>query len=114
MKKIIGLTVLLMSLWAVFAWGDAMTPSAVQTGSALVSNHAGLLFGISVTTDGTNACTIDIYDSMAGSGTKVMTTWTAPATPVSQAYSFNPPIKLNTGLYVNVTTSGTMSYVVYQ
>ena len=114
MKKIIGLMLLLIGLWSVFAWGDAMIPSAVKTVSALISGRPGYVYGISVTTDGSNACTIDLYDNMAGSGTKVVPTWTVPATPVSQAYSFNPPIKLSTGLYVSVTTSGTISYVVYQ
>ena len=114
MKKVLSVLCLSIMFFVVQAIAkDYIIPSAVKTSSAAIISTAGYIHGISVTTDGTNAVTVNLYDNTAGSGTKIFPTWTVAATPTSQAYSFYPPVRVTNGLYASLATSGTVSYVVY-
>ena len=95
---------------------DYQSPSAVKTGDAAIKSSPGYFFGILVATDGTNDVTIQIYDNTSGSGTKLLPDSLVITTGSSDRWeqiSFNPPLPFSTGLYVDVTTSGTVNYIVY-
>jgi len=90
--------------------------STSQTASAAIATSPGYLHGIVVITDGTNSVTVDIYDNAsAASGTKLIPQWivTTSSSNRAQSYSIDPPIKFSNGIYVVVTTSGTVTYMVY-
>jgi anti-sigma-K factor RskA len=89
--------------------------SGSKSASALILDGTGKLHGIVVTTDGTNAQTVDIYDNTSATGTKLIPTWvvTTSSTDRTQSIGFYPPVNFNTGCYVNVSGSGTVGYVVY-
>ena len=117
MKKLILVVFGILALASV-AWGlvDYSTQSATKTADAAISTVPGYFHGITVTTDATNACTIDIYDNAsAASGDKLIPTWVVPtsATNRAQTYSVSPPVRYLKGIYVDITCAGTCSYMVY-
>jgi hypothetical protein len=116
MKKIIfgvAMAVLLVCATAnaqtfVNGSGSNSTDALIWTGDV---NFQGILLA----TDGTNACTVSVYDNTSAAGTLLMPTTVVPtsATDRSRGFYFNLPVRANTGLYVDITCSGTCSYVVY-
>ena len=92
-----------------------MKPSVTKTGSACILNGKGLFYGILLTTDATNAVTLDIYDSTTASGTKIIPTSTITTNSADRlrSISFALPLHVSNGIYVNVTCSGTVAYMVY-
>ena len=86
-----------------------------ETASALIYTGACNFHGIIVCTDGTNDITLNIYDNIAGSGTKIIPETIIPTSADirSQHIKFPTPVKCSTGLYVTVSGSGTESYMVY-
>ena len=92
-----------------------MKPSVTKTGSACILESKGLFYGILLITDGTNAVTLDIYDNTTASGIKIIptTTVTTSAADRIRSLSFALPLHVSNGIYVNVTCSGTVTYMVY-
>ena len=116
MKKRIILGVAIAVLICATAYAQSfVNSSGSKTGSAVIFGMPGNLHKIVVSTDATNAQTVDIYDSVDDSGTKLIPTWivTTSATDRTQTIGFSPPVRFSTALYVKVAGSGTMSYVVY-
>jgi hypothetical protein len=117
MKRFIlaGLIVLMLILPA---WSQSWEmPSTTKTASAAILSMRGNFHGLFLVTDGTNAVTVDVYDNTAASGRKLIPTWVVPssATNRSAAISFNPPIPVKIGIYVNVSVAGggSVSYMAY-
>ena len=100
---------------------DSCRPSAVYTASqnAIITGK-GKLWGVMVTTDGTNAPTLSIFDSLTQAGSKMMPDPVFPAAAAVfskfQMISLDCPIAFNTGLSVTLTLgAGTASYqLLYQ
>lgn len=85
--------------------------SGVKTADTLVATGVGYFHGIMVVTDGANTCTVTVYDNTSAAGTKMFPSVIVPAAAsYGMAYSFNPPRIFRTGLYVDITTSGTCSF----
>ena len=82
--------------------------------AAAVTGH-GVLYGIILATDGTNAVTVSIYDNTSGSGTELIPTIVIPtsATQRTSSIGFGIPVHFATGCYVDITTAGTVGYMVY-
>lgn len=96
--------------------GEWSKQSAEKTADAAITTSGGLFHGIAVITDATNSVTVSIYDNAtAASGTELIPTWivTTSARDRIQAYSINPPVRYYNGVYVDITTSGTVTYMVY-
>lgn len=120
MRKFILALIVSLSLFAFAlnagAWSDRyMQQTATKTADAACMSVAGYFYGVMVITDGTNSVAVDIYDNTSGSGTKLIPTWTVTTSAASRAatLSMEPPIACNTGIYVDITTAGTVSYIVY-
>ena len=95
---------------------DQCIPSAEYDDDAAILAEAGWFHGITVITDGSNAVTVDIYDNAsAASGTKLIPTATITTSATDRIQTINPPkrIRVKNGIYVNVTCSGTVGYMVY-
>lgn len=93
--------------------------SATQTGDAAIisGGGAGWFLGIMIITDGTNDVDVDVYDNAsAASGTKLIPTWTVKTSTSNRAATLGfeeNEVPFYNGLYVDVATSGTVSYMVY-
>lgn len=116
MKRLL-MALLLTLFLTTGAWaGEWMKQSAQQTADAAITASAGVLHGIIVITDATNAVTLNMYDNAtAASGTKLIPTSTITTgdTDRIQSISLYPPVRFYNGIYVNITCSGTVSYMVY-
>ena len=83
------------------------------TADNLVYTGLGRLRGIFVITDGSNSVTIDAYDNTSAAGTKMIPSWTITGSDNYASVSFGNGEGFGKGLYIDITTSGTVSYMVY-
>ena len=116
-KLVIGLFIIFVLSATSMAFDpEYMDHSTVKTADALIYTGVGYFYGIVCQTDGTNAVTFAVDDSIDGSGAKlhpdvICSTSSSNRTCV---YGFSPPIPFATGLYVNITsTDATPDYTVY-
>lgn len=120
------LTLILILLLASSAWAFKRFPdseygvptaknSGVKTADTAILAAAGIFYGILVVTDGSNACTISVYDNAsAASGTKLFPTVIVPAGSTSgYGISMGYGVLAANGIYTDITTSGTCSFSVY-
>jgi hypothetical protein len=109
MKKVLcGLIICLMLASTVWAVGSAVS-SGYFSSSANVVRGAGLLTGVLITTDGSTAATVIVYDSNTASG-KVLFRATVPGSAYFGGATWEIPIKFDTGIYVAVTTGNCIVY----
>lgn len=90
--------------------------SGVTTADGAVVTEACYLYGVMISTDATNAVTLDAYDNATtNTGTQPFPTWTVTtsATDRTQGLDFNPPVYLKNGLYTDFTCAGTFEAVFY-
>ena len=120
MKKIAALTIVLFMLSVTsllsFEPEDWSGYSAVKTADALIHTGPGWFYGIVVATDGTNAVTFAVHDSLTAANDKIHPDIICQTSSTNRTcvYGFNPPIPFDTGLYVNITsTDASPDYIVY-
>jgi len=98
-------------------WAGSALKSIGNTGDAAITSGTGYLKGIIVHTDGTNSVTLAVYDNAtAASGNKLLSTVTVTTSASNRTTTidfkdFECPYFA--GIYVDVTTSGTVTYDVY-
>jgi len=114
-KLIISLAFLLAACASAFAFTDTpMWVTSALTNDSAAMTQPGYCYGLMVTPDGTNNVTINTYDNDSAAGGKIIhPAWTLTGSGGSQTLSFNPPMEIRNGIYVDVTTTGTVSYMVY-
>lgn len=85
--------------------------NVTASGAVSGTSARGNLLGVTVASDGTNACTVTIYDNSAASGTILGSFQVAAA---GNGVVFTPPwtVAYKKGLYVSVS-AGTPSVMVY-
>jgi hypothetical protein len=111
MKHIILAAIFILALFTV-GYGAEIGPSPEKTADAIITaNPGGQYAGMVVLTDGTNNCTVKVYDSATGADGKVVddgicSTYTCK-------YLFPWPTPYSNGLYVDITTAGTCTYIIY-
>src|ERR1044072_2004286 len=90
-----------------------VTTSGRKTADAAIMAQGGYLHGVILENDGTNACSVILYDSASAAGTvlaKVLLP--ASSTVLSLPVIFTHPVTCNTGIYADVTGTGA-AYTVY-
>lgn len=104
-------------LFAVSADAEGLyRSSGEQSADAAITTTAGVLRGIMVATDATNAVTVSIYDhASAASGTELIPTTIITTSSTDRAQGVFLPFDVGfvNGIYVDITCSGTVAYVVY-
>jgi len=82
--------------------------SATKTASALIHTGAGYFYGFVVKTDGTNSVTIQLYDSLTASGTRIGPDFLCTTSSSNRMCVFGTgdlPVPFSTGLYVAITST---------
>ncbi|MEN6423312.1 MAG: hypothetical protein ABFD76_15335 [Smithella sp.] len=113
MKKIFFIVAMAIMLMASNSFAGADLKVIGKTTDALIVTGNGYLKSLIVNTDGTNSVTVSIYDNTAASGSKVISTFVITTSSVNRLFTieFLPnEIPFTKGLYVDVTTSGTVTY----
>jgi hypothetical protein len=112
-KLLVFLSVFLLLAGTALAFrpDEPTTTSGEQTADATILTGSGYFKQIVIMPDGSNDVTVTIYDNTASSGTKVLPTLTFAGDGGAQA---SPPVwvAVNTGIRVDITTAGTVAYVV--
>ena len=105
--------ILMLLLLASPAWANSIG----NTADAAVTTGPGYLKGLIIHTDGTNAVTVSVYDNAtAASGKKLFSTWTVTTGAADRVQSIafdGQEVPYGNGVYVDITTSGTVTYDVY-
>ena len=87
--------------------------SGLQTLDAVIRNNRTIVTGVQIITDGTNDATVVLHDNAsAASGTEI---FKATVTGTDDTIIFNLPnngVYCSNGVYADITTSGTMGYIV--
>jgi len=113
MKKLLSIVLFCLLMFGGVAYAKDIKPTTEQDSAAAVFTGPGFFAGISITTDGTNNVSVDIYDNTAASGKQLTQTLVFIGTDRVRTFSVGNLIKVDNGIYVNLTCSGTYEYVVY-
>lgn len=116
MKRILIALLIVLFLSTGTLAGEWCKQSTQKTADAAITTSEGVFYGIIFSTDSANYVDVDVYDNAsAASGTKLIPTTriTTSATDRVQSISFMPPIRFYNGIYVDITCSGTINYMVY-
>jgi hypothetical protein len=85
-------------------------PSGNKTADALIYTRAGTLCSLSITTDGTNQCSVLFYDAITATGTEVTTDLTCPgpssSTGPNTCIFGDINLGFDDGLYADMTKAG--------
>ena len=88
--------------------------SGLKTADGVIRASKGILTGVHLISDGTNDATLVIYDNAsAGTGTevfKITISGTDDSIPINLP---NNGVYCTNGIYADITTAGTMSYIIY-
>jgi hypothetical protein len=88
--------------------------SGLKTADGVIQAKPTILAGVHINTDGTNNALVVLYDNAsAASGTVV---FQQTVTGADESIPFSMPdggVYCKNGLYADITTVGTMSFVVY-
>lgn len=91
----------------------SISSGALASGSTTtLFNGHNFLNSIVVTTDGTNAATVTVYDNTAASG-KVIAVITVPGASLGVSFVPNFALKVDIGLTVVVAGTGATAYIGY-
>jgi hypothetical protein len=116
MKKVLTIVAIIMLLAAPLFAQDYVRGSGQQTADALIVTGPGVFHGIIVSTDSTNAVTVNVYDGITATGTRLLPEFVVTTSSTDRIQAIKPPggpALFYTGLYVDITCSGTAKYVVY-
>lgn len=90
-----------------------VTSSDLKSADAVISAIGAHLHGILLIPDGTNACSIVVYDNASTNSGLVLAKLALPASTTSPYFfSLNNPVCGNKGLYADVSGTGA-NYIVY-
>jgi|GEM_PF-4840534 hypothetical protein len=113
MKKLfIVLCVLLM---AAGAWAaDSARYSGSKAASASIATGEGYFYGVLIATDSTTGITVNVYDSTAASGSKLIPTIVANTSSIDRFKAIYPPVPVRyyNGIYVSISSTD-CAYEVY-
>jgi hypothetical protein len=111
MKHIILVVFCILSLFAI-SYGAELGPSPEKTADALITTGIGQYGGMVVITDATNNCTVKVYDNTVASG-RVLDDGICVGATVTCKYLFPWPIPFDRGVYADITSGGTCTYIIY-
>ena len=122
MKKFLCLILMAIMLSAVPALSTqwlhdkiaTVKASTDKTADALIRTGACVFYGIVFEADGTNDVDFTVYNGLNTTGTSISpANLTVPGTSKAYTFSADPPVYCSTGIYVDITTTGTVNYKVY-
>lgn len=84
-----------------------------KTADSLIFTGTCFFRGFIVQPDGTNDVSLTFYDNTSATGNKIVATMTFKGTGGPQALQLPVKIQCFNGIYVDVTTAGTVEYTVF-
>lgn len=92
-----------------------VTSSDRLTADTAVTAVGGYLHGITLENDGTNACSVIIYDNPTTAAGLILAKVMLPATStvLTQHIQFVHPVSANKGIYADITGTGAACIIYY-
>jgi uncharacterized protein YraI len=100
-------------LFATVAYSAEVYPDIERTSDALVKTGTGTYGGMIVIPDGTNNCTVKVYDNTTNSG-RVLDDGICTGASYTCKGLYPWPVSYEKGIYVDITTSGTCTYIIFR
>ncbi len=91
---------------------DRIAKYSVKTADALIHTGPALLLGFVVMPDGTNDVTVIPYDQTSAAVPKALPSLVFPGDEGPQALALPAPLRCDNGIYIDITTAGTVEYAV--
>ena len=114
MKNIIVAVVLVLALFTIGYTAELSSSGEKTADAAIRTTGGGQYGGMVVVTDGTNNCTVKVYDNpSAASGTVLDDGLCVATASYTCKYLFPWPVPYDKGIYVDITTAGTCYYIIY-
>lgn len=88
------------------------TSSGQKSADAQVVALECSIVSILLLPDGTNACTLNVYDGTSTSGLKIASLSIAALAVAPQVLTFQIPVKCNAGIYADVAGTGA-TYIIH-
>lgn len=90
-----------------------VTSSGLKSADAAISAVGAYVHAVVLIPDGTNACSLVLYDNASTNSGLVLAKIALPASSTEQTQiTFNNPVSANLGIYADVTGTGA-NYIVY-
>lgn len=112
MKKIFAVLLVILSL-AVSSYAVVTYSSNTISGSKVVVSGVGAMTGLLIMTDGTNAVTATVYDSLDTSGKILVGPMVVSGSAYFGGATWEIPVRYSTGLYITLSGSGGKAIVYY-
>ena len=111
MKKLLMVLAIVAMFLPVMAYAqDVCFPSGAKDADALIYTGKGTLCSLAITTDGTNQCSVILYDYLSAGGTAMTPALTCPGPSTSAGPNTciwgNINIGAFTGIYADMTKAG--------
>ena len=113
-KKLSVIIITLITTSVLTFAGETLKYTVDLTADGQAITGRANFYGLYIVTDGSNTVTFDLHDGTSTAGTKIIpTTVIDPFDGTNQTISFGFPVVVDNGLYVNITTTGTVTFKVY-
>src|SRR5882757_9804218 len=83
------------------------------TASAVVSDHKDYLNGVLITTDGTNAATVIVYDNASAASGKILAKGVVAGATNQFHIAYHRGLQASNGLYVSIAGTGAGAQVYF-
>jgi len=84
-----------------------VTSGTALSASGIALNGSGQFHGFAIKCDGTNDVTVNVFDNTSAAGTKLIPTDSVfDGTVKLNAWNDNPPISVDTGIYIEIAVAG--------
>lgn len=117
MKKLISVLVVFLMLTGMTYAEEWSFGSGQKTAADNIVIGPGLFYGIAIATDGTNAVTLNVYDSSTPitAGTNLLPETVVTTSSIDRIQMIKPavPVRFYKGLSVSPSCAGTYKYVIY-
>ena len=87
--------------------------SGLKTASAAIVSGPGLLRGLMVEADGTNAATVIVYDGLSAAGVELAKVIVDATLTFEQAFIPEAGVSADTGIYLSIAGTGCKAIVLY-
>ena len=112
-RLILAVTLCLVMLLPLVALAQTAISSGILATSANIYRGAGILTGVLILTDGSNAATVTVYDHAADAAGTVLFKATMLGASYFGGGTWEYPVQFTNGIYVSISGTGATAIIYY-
>jgi hypothetical protein len=113
MKRIVLSLIVFFALFTIGYSAEVSMSAAKTSDAAIRTTGGGSYSGVIITTDGTNNCTVKVYDNASAASGNVLDDGTCAGASITCKGLYPWPIPYYLGVYADMTTEGTCTYYIF-